>query len=359
MRIRLSPLLLPFCFAAQVHAQASESTHADVNPPQKALLTFSTPQSTSLGGPGTSMTGLVACSPDGVAFFLALENSGTDSQQLALHSLNRKGESTVFAPTGVYGYRNIGSPTRFFVSDRTVAMLTEAQKNPGPTSPADNAYYPLALLYTRDGTFQTAIAPPQGFEASGVGVFDSGNVLLIGMDKDKRTQFHVFSPDGTLTKSFTLFDEDFNKGPGREAKQPMRDLLPSGALAFVQLTAYGHNLLINPQTTSEPILEVSESGLVRSTFVKLPANMTLDQLLDASGNSWLFKTFVNLKKDPPTMPAGPIIQVNSQDGTIEKVISLPPNSEAHVLCEANGDFLAYIIDPKTWKVEVQTASFAP
>jgi hypothetical protein len=206
----------------------------------------------------------------------------------------------------------------------------------------DTAFLSLVLVYDRDGQFKHAVPIPPDIDALAVGVFDSGDVLLVSMDPStKAARLTVVSESGESLHTFPLFDNDFNTAPDAVKKQPLVHTLAGGGLELAQIVAHNGNLVIVPAGTSQPMVEISESGVVRSYDVHLPAGVALQSLLNTDGTTWYVKTYGS---------------INPSDGSIRLELSPPVKGTPRIVCEHAGEFLGLTTERSSGQLEVESGS---
>jgi hypothetical protein len=160
-------------------------------------------------------------------------------------------------------------------------------------------------------------------------------------------------------RTFPLFDNDFNTAPDAAAKQPLVHMLAGGGLELAQVVAHGGDLMIVPAGTSQPMVEVSESGVVRSYDVHLPPGVALQTLLNTDGTTWYVKTYGSIWQNPnggQSMLEGPLFGINPADGSIRIKLSPPVKGTPRVVCEHAGEFLGLTTDRDSGRLEVESGS---
>lgn len=335
-----------------------------VSPPSIPIsqLAFDPPQRTSLGAMGTAMSANYTCAEDGTTF---LQIAGSPRKMdFVLHSLQGTTGDTHFDVPHIPGYGPIPDWTwNFFVNDQQVAMLVNApiEQNQFEKQEARPTWVWLALLYDRKGTFERAVPIPQELDPKSVGIYGSGNLLVIAANKiTKAAELFVLSPKGDVINHFLLFDEDYNTNKIAKKQQPLAEMTPDGALTFMQLVANGSNLLLVPQDTGAPISEVNERGIVRTVQLKLPKGTAIASFLSHNESLWKIRTFVDEKvtTDSKTgqtsgdLDTGPVLEFNSFDGSLLRRFEEPAKLNARLTCEHNGDYTAITTDPKDGRLEI-------
>lgn len=327
----------------------------------ESKLEFEPPQRTPLGSMGTVMTADYSCADDGSVFLLITDSPRT--MQLTLHSLKSPSEDVRYVAPRIPGYEATGWPQSYFVDDRQVAELWETTiaRNPLERQEGPPASVWLVLLYDRTGKFENAIPLPSEIAPKAVGVYGSGNLLVIASDKTtKAAGMYVLSPRGDIIRQFLLFDEDYNTGRQSKSKQPLETISPDGALTFVKIVSSGSNLLLFPRTTNESVIEVNEHGVVRTVELKLPKGTSIGSFLSRNGYRWKVLTYSTAKittddkngEKSGELKQGAVLEFNSFDGTLLRRIDLPEKRNALLACEHSGDYSALTTDPKDGRLEI-------
>jgi len=287
---------------------------------------------------------------------------------MILHSIDASGNTTAYGVTQLAGYQYLVAPIHFFADSSYVAEISSAMKTKVGLSEQDNTNYPLILIFKRDGNFQQVLALPPDIEPNSVGIFPkTGDVLVAGVKSgSKEVVIRIFRRDGDEVKSFSLLDNDPNTSPHTKTKQPIMDALnKSGALTYSEIVSSGDDLLLVPVLTSQPILELNESGVVRSVDVELPKGSILGSVLNADSVPWYIKTYDNVYNSPSgdpnqgaSMSGGPLLAVNPFDGSVQRAISATPTN-TRIVCEANGSFLGLTSDKNSGVLELSTGAIPP
>ncbi|HEX3437792.1 MAG TPA: hypothetical protein VHT24_13570, partial [Pseudacidobacterium sp.] len=165
--------------------------------------------------------------------------------------------------------------------------------------------------------------------------------------------------DGNIKNEFLPFDSDYNTRKDAKEKQPLAAINTDGALSLLQVIPHGENLLLFPKMTAQAVIEVNEEGIVRTVQLHLPPRQTLSSFLSADASSWRIKSFAlaESKTDGNGMSygvlrEGSVFEFNPYDGSVIRKIDMPKDSNATVVCEHNGDYLALTTDAKTGRLEI-------
>jgi hypothetical protein len=366
-RLRTVPVYLLTCTIAF----SQTGSGGPVSPPSVVAgeLVFEASQRTSLGALGTAMSVGYVCADDG-STFLQIADSPR-KVDFVLHSLQGTVGDTRFDLPHVPGYATIATnwPWNFFVNDQQVAILVQVpvEQNQFEKQAGAMRLAWLVLLYDRKGTFQRAVPVPQDLDPKSVGIYGSGDLLVIAANPiTKAAELYVLSTKGDIIRHFLLFDEDYNTSKEAKKQQPLAVMTPDGALTFMQLVANGSNLLLIPQSTSAPISEVNEHGIVRTVPLKLPEGVVVAGLLSHTKSVWKMRTNANIRLDSPNertgkidgalQSEGPLLDFSSSDGSLLRRIDRPTNVDGIIACEHNGDYTAITTDSKDGRLEIRKAT---
>jgi hypothetical protein len=368
-----------------LHAQTPKPSAAVSAIPQYPVVTlnFGEPQSTPLGKKNWVMLGNSSCAPDG-SLFTQMMATPPAKMGWALNSLTDGTDVVRYAASSAPGYKNISGPFKYFATDNAVVTLVAAE--PLGNSLAENEKparrsVTLALVYDRKGTLQRAIPIPPKIDPKSIGMYGSGDLLVITKDTStNRLRLLVLDHDGDIKNELSLFDYDYEANRKAGKGQPLAKYIDAGE--SIQIVPHGDNLLLVPQLTQATVIEVNEQGIVRATDIDLPHGYLLRELFPDDGPYWTVSTFNDVKviqaevytyvqgKDPskpptdvkvsqrtsPTFHQGPLFQFNSFDGSLVRQINMPEKSTANILCAHDGDFTAVTTDRDTGRIEMLTGS---
>jgi hypothetical protein len=111
------PICVTLSCAVTLCARAQgTNTAGAVHDYPSQTIQFGQPTPTTLGSRGTVMSGLTACSDDGVAFVLMIDDIST--AEMVVHSVEADGKSIPYHALRLISYRDITTARRFFASDR-------------------------------------------------------------------------------------------------------------------------------------------------------------------------------------------------------------------------------------------------
>jgi hypothetical protein len=357
-----------FCALAQNADKIAPETEKTI---PSYTLEFGKPQKTALGGSGTVMSAIHACGEDGTVFLEVRDVQSDGMGLMALHSLDRSGQSIRFSPGHLPGYTDeISQPFRFFVSEtRVVALVIATPVKASLSDPTPNEVE-LALIYDRKGALQKAVRlPGDGLQVSALGLYESGNLLAVAADsRDHSARLLVVDESGEAVREIRLFDEDYNLRKNAKVEQMLSGFVQnkSGALGIMQIVPHGQNLLLLPTYTRQPIIEVNEHGIVRVYPLQMPDGFFLAAPLSIGKRSWEFETSRGGFKEPKeneeapkgfAIKPGPVLVFDPNDGSVlRKIDKSADSSKAVLVCEHDGEYTALTTDHNDGSLEVLKAS---
>jgi hypothetical protein len=125
---------------------------------------------------------------------------------------------------------------------------------------------------------------------------------------------------------------------------------PDALAHFTEIHPYRQDLLLVPANTSGlPIVEINESGIVRSITPQLPEKSILSRWLDSDDLTWhIYPGKVHGKPQTDTQSgkvsgvasigSNQIDEINPNDGSVTRTILIPPGGVLPA-CEHGGDYL--------------------
>lgn len=355
----MRPALLPAILLAAVpfSGTAQEQTgHAPSQVEQipRFTLEFGKPQQTALPSHPAMAFADTACRADGTLFVGMSDAAiGNTFPPVVLRSLDREGQVVRFETSHLAGYvdQSIWWGGHFFVGDHWVATLVSATPQDKAAERAAQNSVELALIYDSKGTFQRAVRLPAGVEIHALGVYDSGEVLIVASGPDnKLARLLVVDAEGDIDRELRLFDEDYNSSKHAREDQLLSGVVEnkSGALTGMEILPYGQNLLLFPSMTRQPIIEVNERGIVRVYPLEIPKGFMLRSMLSMSGHSWKIATWTDhlepVKSDdsgPPgyKLTQGPVFEFNPSTGAALRRIDIRKDAPGDwLICEHDGEY---------------------
>lgn len=351
--------------ASWLHAQTPKpsATPPPDYPVPTVTLNFGSPQPTPLGKKGTVMLGNTTCAPDGTLFMEMAAIPPAEKMDYTLHSLTDGTQDVRYVAGMVPGYKKVGLGFQYFASDKGVVILGGAVPlDNSMTEGAKEKWVNLALVYDTKGTFQRAVPIPQDIDVLSIGMYGSGDLLVVTKDPIRnRLRLLILDNDGDIKNELSLFDYDYDAGQKMKKKQPLAKVLDAADL--IQIVPDGDNLLLVPQGTAATVIEVNEQGIVRATDLQLPPGYLIHSLLSVNGAYWTVSAFEDVEIVPqerggssPVFRTGPLFQFNSLDGSLIRKIDIPKKPYNNVLCAHDGEFTALTTDKDTGRLEWLTGS---
>ena len=349
-----------FAAVCSLHAQTPKPTAVATTqyPVPTVMLSFGSPQPTPLGKKGSVMLGNTTCTPDGALFMMMMAVPPATEMDYALHSLTGATEDVRYAASPVPGYKGVSLGPDYFAGDNGVAILGGAVSLDNPMAEDKRGkWVNLALIYDRKGTLEHAVPIPQDVDAKSIGMYGSGDLLVITKDSVRnRLRLLVLDKDGDIKSELSLFDYDYDAGQVTGKKRPLAKVLDGADL--IQMVPDGDNLLLVPTSTAATVIEVNEQGVVRTTDLQLPPGYLIHSLLSVNGAYWTVSTYGDAKidKDSVDLRNGPIFQFNSFDGSLLRRIDAPEKLNNNIICAHDGEFTAMTTDKDTGRLEMLSGS---
>lgn len=296
--------------------------------------------------PGNPVEGLRAlsvlelpfeCADDGTAFVgmfdpaPIVDPSNVDARFLA--GIPRSGEVRSYRLSGIPDLNHITELSHYVSGAGVVFLIRATDKDQGKISASDEPpeYHDYIIPFERSGERRDAIRIEDGFRASQIGVFPSGNFLVYGFDEASHApRLALFGNGGALLKDLRLQsgmmpESALMRGPG--------DKTAALYVSPRQLVPHHDAIMILQSKTKFPLLEVRESGAIRAIRPKLPEGVQVASLIPSDGN--LF-ALVNDKK------TALIYELDTQTGAIlRRFQEASTERGVHVACVYEGSFLAF------------------
>lgn len=323
---------------------------------------------------GRKSSGLIAdfqCGSDGSLFLLMTEDMADAHELPALNRLTPAGDIVRFsydAAGPANGFRFINPPSRYFVSESTVATLNWAQRadpsNPSRADPAKSTRAPhLVMTYDYDGTLKKIAALEPGINPSTIAAFPSGDFLIAYSDKvRKQPHFLVLDADGDEKGELRIdMDQYHGADPATKSKGPAHRDYVARVMTALRFVPYGDDLLLVSPQASFPLLEISEHGLVRPIALQLPLGKTIASVLPSNGRTILVnpghsegdlyaQPLDDYDKQKPYFLDDEILEFNGSDGTLLRSIEIA--HDLHPACNSNNEFYFLRPRPEDGRLEV-------
>ncbi len=327
------------------------------------------PVTLSIGASGAWVRDTFYCTSDAV--FLQMTTKPSDSRgangpwDIALYGVHSPTEIVRFNSRRASGYREISPIGSYFAAESELVALafgspTET-KQPGAEERkrGDPTVRTVLLTFDRKGWLTSSLTLDAALMPKQVAAFASGDLLFVNWDKlRQKTYLLVTGSDGDPIREINLQDHE----PGNAS-------VGEFSLWAVRLRAYGKNLLLIPEDPHRPILEVCETGVVRSYTLNVPKEYERWQPISFSRSSWKFRMISSQESAAPMAAAkdtneaprphrgleampyekAVVMEFDPEDGTAVRQIELP-ESGSQPVCENNGEFLFLGIHPGDGKL---------
>src|SRR5580698_3296411 len=243
------------------------------------------------------------CTADGTVFVTMVPVGGQMQPPLyappplLLTSVSPSGQANTFPLDQVTAQLYEVREVDHYASESSVIFLVKAARE---NRPAKQTYtkqdgtqgeftrntadrYSYIVLFNRDGEYKKTIETDVSIEIQHLGVFPSGTFLAFGYDqKDHSPRLEMLKDDGTLMRTLQISKNDVP-----ESLLGTKDRSGNGPSVYIaptQLVPYGHSVLVVQNKTTFPLLEVSESGEIRTIHPKIPEGMQIEGLIASDQN---------------------------------------------------------------------------
>lgn len=311
---------------------------------------FSRPQIVADVNPSSTVAGHFNCSTNGTIYaFLdgytpnANRHSATD--RMALLGIRPDGSVINFEWHYITGYSRVIWPESVFVGYGHINVLVEADSS--TTGRPEKRF--VVLTFNPKGTLVRTTPLKPGIEPLALGVFKSGNMILLSEDRlNGRMALDLIAADGRSIRQLDLGREDYlalastmPNGPGKYES--------SFLIASSTFHPFGDDLLLAPTVMSGlPIIELSEHGVAKAVVSKIPDGSVAYQFLSATPTTLNLRLGAIIPSQHPVMdsagkqmgimgitPSNDITSISLADGSILRRASFG-SSSVQPTCEANG-----------------------
>jgi hypothetical protein len=363
---RYLAFLLCSLVAAHAFSQAKQAGAAKDGPEPVPTysLRISDPATLPIGVAGSPVSAIFGCADDGTVFLqvFTLPNDASPGD-VALYGVKGPDQIVRFTFNESSDYRAVSPIVRYFAADSGLLAMAYALPNT-ETDATDDSKQRVAvmLMFDRKGALKSSFTLPMREHPEQVAVFSSGDLLLAGYDQSrKRTFLRVADPKGSLLKEISLSDGD----PGDEGER-------AGPLTDLVIYGYGKDLLLIPQDTHRPILEVNESGVVNTYKLQVPKGYERGLVVSIKPGSWKFRMLAEASETPAPPTAGQggqqamgleslqnrngaILEFDPGDGKVLRRIELP-SSGMQPACETGGDYIFLSAQSGNGKLQIAHGS---
>ncbi|HEY1499594.1 MAG TPA: hypothetical protein VGF88_08465 [Acidobacteriaceae bacterium] len=262
------------------------------------------PVTLPINAAGSVVSGIFRCTSDHSVFVQVLPSAPPSaplhnftSTDFALYGIRSPTDIVRFEPALVSGYARLSPIARYFATDsRVLAMAYGVPTNHGDTgvSSSENRVDRLLLNFDRKGSLLNSMTLDPSLETQQIASFPDGEVLLVTWDEiHKQTHLTVLGHEGRVDHDIPITSSD----PARVVLDSFNELLD------LQIRPYGQNLLLIPADVRQPILEVSDGGVVNQYSLRVPAEFKRGMPISLSPAGWFFRMIPEQKavqSDAPT-----------------------------------------------------------
>jgi len=309
------------------------------------------PVTLPIGGSNSPVSALFGCTADGSVFLqvATLPGDGSTNADLALYQVRSPTDVVRFDPRQALSYSAISPITRYFPGESEVIGLAEGKPvdHGVESASSSKALVEVLLTFDRKGALRSASPVDPQMRPEQIAAFDSGDLLLIGWDELRRTTaLEVTDSAGIPKRQIHLADND-----------PAEKSNVAESLITLRVYPYGKNLLLMPQDTRRPILEINEFGVVHTYRLHIPKGYERGLPVSLDRRQWNFRMLAEQSgtesapesQTPSTSPAssiglgalqtkqGAILSFDPDDGNVLRQVVLPANG-FQPACETNGEF---------------------
>lgn len=177
------------------------------------------------------------------------------------------------------------SVRRYYPTDNGVIMLVEAtrsrEQNDRTTVRSDNTHLTrngysgergqFIVRFDQDGSYRGSVAIDDYVRVDQIAMFDSGVYLALGVENQiKRMHLLLIKADGTVLR-FLDVSKEVTGLSDSQAKAVVKGMPDSFVMMpFTQFVRFQNNILVVFPGSNLPILEVRDTGQVRSISLQLP-----------------------------------------------------------------------------------------
>jgi hypothetical protein len=373
--MRMFPYLVLICLSAGAcsSAQNTESGKAGGMPalaPKRAdvaALEFSKPKIVEDLGAGPMIVGRLDCSDDGSIYTL-IDGYALNSGSTALLAIHPDGTVTSLLWRSVPGFAHISPPKSIFVGNGRVYVLVSGESD--SAKQGNISRYPLVLAFDKQGSIVGTVVLKQDLNSLVLGVFPSGNILLISEDRlNHRMALNLVGADGAPIRELRLYDSDFVV---RAAQMPTASRGPASYSTYLLITMSkffpsGDNLLLVPlETSGLPMVELDERGVLHSVVPHLPDDMILEGFVSSNASSWKVRLANAIENDKEpldlqgkvlgvaTRPSARIAELSRTDGSLLRELDMG-GPGVQPACETDGTFRFLTSGAGQGRLQVVTA----
>lgn len=229
----------------------------------------------------------------------------------------------------------------FFPGENNLVTLVKGkQRSVAANAPkSDGKFY----LYVSDREGRSGRLLPLTDEVTPlkVAIFPSGRMLLLGLDGKNAPTFYLLDDSGSIVRSIKSFADDYAGSQELLATFGEKRNLKR-AMAGAEFVPYGKNILFLQPASKIEIIQFSESGVVSSTKVELPAGLLPQSLIPSS-----YQIFLRARKAEDFQKMNrtgmvvneerPIFEIDRETGKIIREIVLSGARTGDVVSAIDGN----------------------
>lgn len=352
-------------FASLGSSQAVSNNSTVGSPIPQYSFQLSSPETLPIGAPGSILSAVFGCASDNSVFVQVVTLPAPGSSEkgdIALYAVRSATDIVQFRSALAPGYRLISPIVRYFAADSEVVALAYGigiDSGDVGGSPDPKHLVSVLLKFDRKGALLSATSLEPDLHPEQVAAYSSGEVLLVAWDQlRKRTRLVVLDSQGTVMRDFDIVDND----PGvKDSAAPVLG---------IEIYPYGQDLLLIPDDTRRPILEVNEAGVVNTYTLHIPKEYERRLPISFSPRSWKFRMIPEQTAQQPVSTSGgegsgsldqqgglaalqsargAVLEFDPSDGNVMRQFNLPA-SGLQPVCENNGTFV--FLGARNGKLEI-------
>jgi hypothetical protein len=336
----------PLCSPAQTQGQQPVS-----GPPSSYVPTYTIQldreHRTEYPMPSPLYEAPLPCTEDGTVFMDLYMPPRFDSE--VLFAFEPDGKKTTYRFEDIPDLYDLANKFHFSVdaTDAGVSFLIRATRDSAkefPTAGKDPRYTGehnwYITRFDRDGSYKNSFAIDiPHFEPERIAQFDTGQYLVLGMDKlEPSPKLAMLDSDGTLRRFLNSPESLAIKSPFPEppkssstTKERLHSIQVQLALQNYQFAHHGSAVVLLEPGSQGPVFEVFPDGSVNTIPIQPQPGYALDSIIPSNGKN-LFVRFRVPGDAFWGQGQGLIEEIDITDGTSLKRISFPEFSLWDILC---------------------------
>jgi hypothetical protein len=333
--------------------QAASIPRFEITPHDPAVL--------PIGSQGDFSTGIYRCSGDRSVFVTVVTTSAPQQipTGISLYAVRSATSIIAFHPGLAAGFRTIGPVSRYFVGESRVVALAwgtplDSAGAGTPLNPRQSV--PVLLMFDHEGALLSSRVLDRSLRPEQIGLFPSGEILLLRWDPEsKQTVLVVLNDQGSEEREILMTTND-----------PADRSQPYTALVGVEIYPWRNDLLLVPDNSSRPIVEVSDTGVVNTWTLHVPKGFEISVPVAFDPHRWLFRMDSDEKQehadtDKPfaqrtrLAEAKPSVVLEFDPSTGDAVRQFAFPAGLQPACEVDGEFLFLGANPDDGKLQFATA----